>query len=304
MSALKTLPPKDPGEFPNWQFGTLDIEYQAETQSIWMNYRADAPQCYTLLMLLELLQFRDSLCDFYHAKMNVTWPFRYLVMASKKADVFSLGGDLESFSTAIRNNDLAKLRIYAHACVDLIYSYSRSLDLPIVTLAAVHGQCLGGAMEAAMAFDFIIAEENAMFGLPEVMFNTFPGMGAVTMLSRKVGPALAQRIILEGRSYSGRQMYDLEIVDALAAPGNIRSAARSWMAGSGETSWRRRRVIAEARRRAHPITHDELIRITDLWAETSCRIGPNDLRHMERLIRAQRRLSHMRSPDAPSDCSN
>jgi len=291
MTGIVFRGPKDPAQFPHWRFETLDIDYESETQSIWMSYRANAPHCYTLTMLVELLQLRDSLRAFYESGGARRYPFRYLVMASKRPGVFSLGGDLATFAAAIRRRDLSTLLTYAHACVDLVYSYSQSLDLPIVTLCAVQGQCLGGALEAALAFDFIIAEEDAVFGLPEVMFNTFPGMGAVTMLTRRVGPALMQQIIMEGRTYTGRQMHELNVIDALSPRGEVHRAASEWMRETGEQRWRRRRAIAEARRRCHPVTHDELIRITELWAECSARIDARDLRHMDRLVRAQQRLS-------------
>jgi DSF synthase len=290
MTEIVFRGPKDPKEFPNWRFETLDIEHHPDTASIWMNYREDAPQCYTLSMLVELLQLRDSLRALCESGRTKEFPFRYLVMAAKRPGVFSLGGDLATFAAAIRRQDLATLVTYAHACVDLVYSYSQSLDLPIVTLCAVHGQCLGGALEAALAFDFIIAEENAVFGLPEVAFNTFPGMGAVTMLTRRVGPALTQQIIMSGQTYTGREMFELEVIDQVTPQGGARAAAIEWMRETGDQKWRRRRAIAEARRRSHPITHDELIRITELWAECSARIEERDLRHMERLVRAQRRL--------------
>lgn len=290
MAGIVLLGPKDPFDFPDWRFETLDIVHDAETASIWMNYRVDAPQCYTLNMLLELLQLRDSLRALWRSARMRDFPFRYLVMAAKRPGVFSLGGDLASFATAIRARDAATLLTYAHACVDLVYSYSQSLDLPIVTLCAVQGQCLGGAMEAALAFDFIIAEEDAVFGLPEVAFNTFPGMGAVTLLTRRIGPALTERMISSGETFSGRAMFDASVIDRLAPPGGARAAAVDWMREDGDAKWRRRRALAEARRRSYPITHDELRRITELWAETSTRIEERDLRHMERLVRAQQRL--------------
>ncbi len=85
-------------------------------------------------------------------------------------------------------------------------------------------------------------------------------------------------------------MYELEVIDHVAPAGEARAAAIEWMREDGDKRWRRRRAVAEARRRSHPITHDELIRITELWVECSARIEERDLRHMERLVRAQRRL--------------
>ncbi|MGJ0509227.1 MAG: crotonase/enoyl-CoA hydratase family protein [Methylocystis sp.] len=290
MADIVPLGPKDPADFPDWRFETLEIARHAETASVWMTYRADAPQCYTLPMLLELLQLRDSLRALWRSGRMRDLPFRYLVMAARRPGVFSLGGDLATFATAIRGRDVKTLLAYAHACVDLVYSYSQSLDLPIVTVCAVHGQCLGGAMEAALAFDFILAEEDALFGLPEVAFNTFPGMGAVTLLTRRIGPALTERIISSGETYTGRQMFEFGVVDQLAPAGGARAAALDWMRDAGDAKWRRRRALAEARRRSYPITHEELLRITDLWAETSARVEERDLRHMERLVRAQQRL--------------
>jgi DSF synthase len=226
----------------------------------------------------------------FAAGFTARTPVRYLVIASNKPGVFNLGGDLGVFAAAIRTHNIDLLRRYAHSCIDLIDNLVRGLDLPIVTVSAVHGQCLGGAFEAALATDFILAEENARFAMPEIAFNTFPGMGAISLLTRKLGAAFAQKIISEGRVYTGHEMYDLEAVDALASDGEIRSATLAWMAKGGEAAWTRRRILAEARRRATPVTREELIRITDLWAECSTRISDADLRHMERLVRAQRRL--------------
>lgn len=297
--------PKDPDQFPDWRFETLDISHDPRSAAVWMEYRVDAPQCYTLQMLTDLLQLRDSLRALRRSDRSAQFPFRYLVMAARRPGVFSLGGDLATFAAAIRRRDASMLLTYATACVDLVYSYSQALDLPIVTLCSVHGQCLGGAMEAALAFDYIIAEENAVFGLPEVAFNTFPGMGAVTLLTRRVGAALTERIIMSGETFTGRQMYDLDIIDALAPPGGARQTAISWMQGEGrddaDRKWRQRQAFAEARRRSNPITHEELMRITELWAECSTRIADRDLRHMERLVRAQRRLigATRSGPDNP-----
>lgn len=300
MSVVKIPRPED---FPNWKFDHLDIEYDPPTHSVWMIYSSDGPLCYTPHTLSEMSRFRHALQAVFAAGLTSRSPVRYLVIASNKKGVFNLGGDLGVFAAAIRSHNIDLLRHYAHTCVDLIDSLVRGLDLPIVTLSAVHGQCFGGAFEAALATDFIIAEENARFAMPEIAFNTFPGMGAVSLLTRKLGPALAQKVISEGKVYTGREMYDLEAVDFLAPDGDIRSATLGWMLKGGDTAWTRRRILAEARRRATPVTRDELMRVTDLWAECSTRISDADLRHMERLVRAQRRLLSSISPGRRDDCA-
>lgn len=292
-----------PEEFPNWKFDNLDVEYDSATESVWMIYGAQAPVCYTPHTLSEMNRFSQALQAMFAAGLTSRNPIRYLVIASNKPGVFNLGGDLSVFSAAIRAHNLDLLRRYAHTCIDLIDSLVRGLDLPIVTVSAVHGQCLGGAFEAALATDFIIAEENARFAMPEIAFNTFPGMGAVSLLNRKLGAALAQKIISEGRAYSGREMYDLEAVDFLASDGDIKSATLAWMLKGGKVAWVRRRTLAEVRRRAAPVTREELIRITDLWAECSTRISDADLRHMERLVRAQSRLLNAINVTKQDDCA-
>jgi DSF synthase len=302
MNVRALITPRQPEAFPDWRFQHLDIEYEADTQSVWMNYKADAPHCYTLRMLQDLIEFRDSLRSLFNSGLTQRRPIRYLVMASNKPGVFSLGGDLITFAAAIRKHDTAALTAYAHACVDLVYSYSQGINLPIVTLSAVHGQCLGGALEAALAFDFILAEEGAKFGVPEVMFNTFPGMGAVTLLTRRVGPAMTEKIISEGRTYSGREMHDLEVIDLLAPGGEVRRTARAWMLDDAENRWRRRRVFTQERRRCFPVSREELFRITDLWAECSSRIEEHDLRYMERLVKAQKRLLDATDAKVKADC--
>lgn len=283
-------------DLPEWDYGHIDIEYDAPAMAMWMIYSAAGPLCYTPQTLKEMIGFRESLRAMFKSRLTDRFPVRYLVIASRKQGVFNLGGDLRTFAAAIRAQESSRLREYAHACIDLIDSLLRGLDLPIVTISAVHGQCLGGAFEASLATDYILAEETARFALPEITFNTFPGMGAVSLLTRKLGAAMASKILLEGRTYSAREMFEMEAIDAVAPEGKIRQATRNWIVKGGEDAWTRRRVLAEARRRTNSITRDELIRITDLWADCSKSISEADLRHMERIANAQSRL--FRSADS------
>lgn len=290
MSAPHAIDRRVRDPFPVSLFETIDIEYDPGAVAIWMNYRADSPHCYTPLLLREMMQFRNELQQAFKAGVTERLPVRYLVIASRKPGIYNLGGDLKTFAAAIRAQNVKLLREYAHACVDLVDSLLRGLDLPIVIVSAVHGQCYGGAFEAALATDYIFAEEDARFAFPEVAFNSFPGMGAVSLLTRKLGAAAASNIILEGKVYSGREMYDLNAIDHLATPGAVRAATRAWMHEDTDARWTRRRALAETRRRVSPIHHEELLRITDLWAECATRIEPSDIRYMERVANAQSRI--------------
>lgn len=88
------------------------------------------------------------------------------------------------------------------------------LDVP--TIAAVHGICLGGGMEAAIACDIVIASERAKFGQPEIKLGFFPPY-AVVRLPELVGPAKAIEICTSGRTYSAQEAKDFGFVGHVIA---------------------------------------------------------------------------------------
>ena len=101
--------------------------------------------------------------------------------------VFNLGGDLALFREAIARHDRETLVAYGRNCVDNLYPWSRNCDLPLTTISLVQGEALGGGFECALSASVLIAEESSRMGFPEILFNLFPGMGAYSFLTRKVG---------------------------------------------------------------------------------------------------------------------
>lgn len=295
MNIEVPISPKNSEGFPNWPFRHLEIEYDAETQSIWMTYKSDAPHCYTLQMLMDAIEFAQLLRIFFESDSYEHYPIRYFVMASKKAEVFSLGGDLATFSAAIRKGDRDMLRQYAHACIDVMYGLTTGFGLPVVTLSAVRGRCLGGGFEGALATDFLIAEESSKLGLPEIGFNTFPGMGAVSFLNRRVSTSQAEQIITGGAVYSAHELHALDLVDVVARDGALRETAMEWMRDGGEDRWHKRRLLIQLRKSSFPLPREELIEIVEQWVDCSFSISEHDLRYMERLVAAQHRLDSNRS---------
>ena len=66
----------------------------------------------------------------------------------------------------------------------------------------------------------LLPKRGVKLGLPEVLFNLFPGMGAYSLLSAKIGPALAERMILSGKLYLAEELYDMGVIDILAEKGD------------------------------------------------------------------------------------
>ncbi len=126
-------------------------------------------------------------------------PVNYYVAGSRMKGVFNLGGDLSYFMQCIERGDRDALMHYATLCIDNLYPRINNYFVPnLITISLVQGDALGGGFEGALASNVIIAEEQAKMGLPEILFNLFPGMGAYSLLARRVGPRLAEEMILSG----------------------------------------------------------------------------------------------------------
>jgi DSF synthase len=165
-----------------------------------------------------------------------------------------------------------------------------SLNLPMLTVGLVEGAALGGGFEALMSFDYIVAERGATFGLPEIMFGLFPGMGAHAFLSRKLGSAAAERMIASNETYTAEQMYEMGLVHELAENGDGLSTCKDFI----RKSERRHAGMVHARR-AMKVSWNldlrELTEITDIWAEAALELSERDLKVMCRLASAQQRLA-------------
>lgn len=282
--------PRDPRDFPNWRFPTLDFDYDAATRSAWMSFKADGPSCFTMQTLKDLKDLGSSLRRYFVEGAVQDRPVHFVALASKKPGVFNLGGDLAVFIDAIRSGEGDTLKRYAYACIDVLHAAASGYELPIIVVAVISGQAYGGGLEAALAHDFIFAEEDAMLGVPEVAFNTFPGMGAVTLMTRRIGAALTEKVISGGKTYSAQDMLGFGIIDRVTPSGKSIETVRAWMMEGGEELRARRLAVVQARRRCLPVSRDELIRIVDVWTDCASGIGEHDLRYMERLVAAQTRM--------------
>jgi len=265
----------------------LDVLYEAPTATLWTYMRPEGRPSFTPAMLRDFESWQRLIsANFGAGKV----PLRYLVLGSRAPGVFCFGGDLVLFQDLIRAGDRQGLAQYGFRCVEILHRNMHALDLPILTVGLVEGAALGGGFEALLSFDFLIAERGATFGLPEILFGLFPGMGAHAILSRKLGSAMADRLIMSNETYTAEQMYELGLVHQLAEPGEGLKTCREFI----KRAERRHPGMVNSRKamkRTRPIELRELKDIVELWADAALKLSEQDLKVMSRLTRAQERVS-------------
>jgi DSF synthase len=285
-------------------YDTIQLELVRELNTLvsWMKSNGSRA-CFTPTLLHDI-EASEKLIETHEGYVfdgTTQAPVDYVVFASKTAGVFNLGGDLGMFIDAVVARDRQKINHYAKLCIGNLYRRYSGFGAGITTIALVQGKALGGGFECALASDFIVAERSATFALPEVLFNLFPGMGALSFLSRKVGARKAEELCLSGETYSAREMHTMGIVDVLCEDGEGMQAVRSFIRGRSRYS-KAQKAIARARQLVDRVTRKELDDVVDVWTDAVLRLEAKDLRMMSRLVRAQDKLTTgQREADEPSE---
>ena len=281
--------------------GAYESAFEPALGTLWAYFNPHGVPCYSL-ELLNAMRAHDQRLIAEGGRVEVFGEMRevnYYVTCSRTPGVFNLGGDLALFQLLIKTGDREALAQYAKLCIDVQYPRSRSFFTPTLTsIALIQGDALGGGFECALASDVIVAEESAEMGLPEILFNLFPGMGACSLLARRIGLRAAEELILSGKVLPATELHKMGVVDVLATEGHGESAVRNWIAKNAK---RRNgmQAVLRARDFIHPVTREELDGIVDLWVDAALRLGERDLRMMSRLVRAQaRRLESTPAPAA------
>jgi DSF synthase len=270
----------------------LDVILDRRGTTFWCYLRPDRVPSFTHGILRDLADMQRAIKRMFEGgAAEIDPPIRHFVVGSRTPGIFSMGGDLGFLAERIRAGDRDGLTEYARACIEVVYNNAAALHLPIVTIALVQGDALGGGFEAALSCDVIVAEKSAKLGLPEILFNLFPGMGAYSLLSRRLDAARAERMILSGRIYGAAELYDMGLVDVVAEDGQGEEAVRDYIARNTRRH-RAQRSVCEVRRRISPLAFEELQDISEIWVDTALRLEELDLRKMERLMSLQvRRLA-------------
>jgi 3-hydroxyacyl-CoA dehydrogenase/enoyl-CoA hydratase/3-hydroxybutyryl-CoA epimerase len=202
---------------------------------------------------------------------------RALVIRSAKPGGFVAGADIAQFRTITDTAQIETLLTRGHAILD------RLDRLPLPTVAVIHGYCLGGGLELALACDRRIAIDGASFGFPEVLLGLHPGLGGTVRLPRLINPVQAMTMMLTGKTERARRAKSLGIVDVVTQERHVRSAVKDvatgdlrahkpgaldWLLGTSPArSFLASRMRSEAAKRAPKRQYPAPYALIDLWVK-------------------------------------
>ncbi|OUR73556.1 enoyl-CoA hydratase [Methylophaga sp. 42_8_T64] len=286
MNALAQLKEFDEASYGDRaaQYSQLHTYYDEKYKIGWFLMDGAPRPCFTPTLLNELSDYLTTV----KVELDETndQKYDYLVVGSKVDGVFNLGGDLDLFMSLIKDGNRDALLKYAVHCVDILYANMFHFDADVTTVSLIQGDALGGGFEASLSSNLIIAERGVKMGLPEVIFNLFPGMGAYSILSRKVGPAQAEKMIMSGKLYTAEELYEMGAIDILAEKGEGELALYKYIKNA-RRSPNSFKAMAKVKDICNPISYEELVSIANVWADAALNLTPKDLKMMTRLVSRQ-----------------
>jgi enoyl-CoA hydratase len=140
-----------------------------------------------------------------------------------EGDVFSAGVDVHVFDGLDADG--------ARALTERLLGLTHALeDLPLPTVAVVHGLCLTAGLELALACDLLWAAPEARFGLVEKVVGITPLMGGTQRMAERAGSARAREFVMTGALYGAEQLHDWGVVNRVVGDGELLTGARRFAA--------------------------------------------------------------------------
>ncbi|HEX2864178.1 MAG TPA: enoyl-CoA hydratase-related protein [Deinococcales bacterium] len=186
---------------PEPEFEFLTVEVGGPTATITLN-RPKALNALSSELLRELADALDVVIDDPETQT--------LIVTGAGERAFAAGADITEFTALEDSFDGRELSLGGQ---DVMATLA---NLPIPTIAAIHGFALGGGLELALACDLRVADPSARLGLPEVGLGLIPGFGGTQRLPRLIGAARALELIFTARQVTAEEALAMGLVNRVA----------------------------------------------------------------------------------------
>lgn len=254
---------------------TLDIQVHGHLNAMHVVQKHVGIPCMSTQLMLDILKLKDALCG-----------FDYVLFSSDNESAFNLGGDLRLFIECIEDGDRDRLTEYAYLCIKAVHLIHSGFDMGVRSIACIEGDALGGGFEGALACHEIHANQYANVGMPEANFGMFPGMGAASFLTKRVGKRTAHTWMTNGLVQHAYH-YPKTVVSKSTAAGNTINLALETIEARRKRS-RSSQLVRNALQEVDLVSYAELSRVVDVWVEAAMRLPEENLKRMKLIHRAQR----------------
>ncbi|GGY65688.1 3-hydroxyacyl-CoA dehydrogenase NAD-binding domain-containing protein [Marinobacter zhanjiangensis] len=207
--------PSQQTDSPQWKHWKLA---EGEQGIVWLTF--DKQDTSANVVSTEVLEELEAILEKLHLQ-----PPKGLVIRSTKASGFCLGADIGEFRKLESRDEAAEKLARAHEVVNRLDNASYT------TVAVIHGACLGGGLELALACNYRIAVPGAKLGFPEVKLGLHPGLGGTARLTRLIDPMEAMTLMLTGKTVPHQKAEKLGMVDQVVEERHVASAVAAAVAG-------------------------------------------------------------------------
>jgi DSF synthase len=266
----------------------IELFYEPPIKTVWLTICPQPKPVFTYDLLRSVTAVQKAIWTLWGASESYrASPVRFLAFRAK-GPIFTLGGDLDFYLDCLAKGDRAALAEYARVSIEGACWNASSLRGSVITLATIQGKALGGGIDAPRSCNVMIAEQQASFCYPEVKFNHFP-ITAVSILSRRLGPQSAHKILNSGDEYTAEQFEALGGLEAIAPTGEGENWLRRYATETLPMHAARLSLFLAFHRRAGDLD-EELRPLGQMWAERMMRLTPMEISKLQRVVQTQERL--------------
>ncbi len=189
---------------PFFETTNLQVEKREAQAVMWLDVRQ---RSHNVLNREVLTDLREAL-----VRVAADRDIKRLVIASRKSGGFLAGADLHSFAGVTSTEEARAMSALGQQIFGMVAA------LPQTTVAVIHGMCLGGGLELALACDYrvVVDRPDTKIGLPEVKIGLVPGWGGTQRLPRVIGLERAFQVILQQREVDAAKAREWGLADATA----------------------------------------------------------------------------------------